>query len=94
MSRLLRGGHTLALTPTGGWQAARERSDGTKVLFWTTQSYEDIVDDEGELVGDLDLQWAGDRSEIAEVLAATDLIVRVSSSDNEVFYLAPHIIDE
>lgn len=85
---------SLAFTATNGWQAALERSDGTQVVFWTTQDHEDAIDEDSDLISDLPLQWAGDRAEIAEVLAATDLVVRIPESDNEVFYLAPHIVEE
>jgi hypothetical protein len=84
----------LAFTVTDGWQAARSRGDGSKVVFWTTQDHEDAFDRDTDLVGDLPLQWAGDPEEIAEVLAGTDLEVRVPESEETVFYLAPHYIEE
>jgi hypothetical protein len=45
----------LAFTATDGWHAAWSRSDGTKVVFWTTQEHEDAFDHDSDLKGDLAL---------------------------------------
>ncbi|MER6944633.1 SUKH-4 family immunity protein [Nonomuraea sp. NPDC000554] len=77
---------------SGAWQQvydATEAGQSPKAVFWTTQAHTSCFDARGDLVGELALQWAGDRDLIAKVLAETGLEVRTPADDGTTFLLRP-----
>lgn len=84
-----------AFTNSSGWTEVHERSVGeVKAIFWNSQAHLDCFDDEGALVDDIPLQWAGDADEIETALRTTDLIVDVPEVPDITFFLGPQEEEE
>nr|WP_281250046.1 SUKH-4 family immunity protein [Nonomuraea jiangxiensis] len=79
-------------TPSGCWQRVYELTEDVespKAVFWNTQSHDSAFDVRGDLVGELYLGWLGDREEIAEALAETELALKVPENEGTTFILGP-----
>jgi hypothetical protein len=76
----------LAFTSTEGWDRVRaEAGPSAKAVFWNWQAHGDAFDEEGNLIDDLHLQWAGDIDEIATTLSRNGLMVEPPRSSKETF---------
>ncbi|GAA4621410.1 hypothetical protein GCM10023196_009470 [Actinoallomurus vinaceus] len=83
-----------ALWPTtsGCWERVAERTEDVespRAVFWNTQSHDTAFDARGDLVDELYLGWAGDREEIAGILAETKLGLKVPEDEGTTFILGP-----
>ncbi|WP_448331322.1 hypothetical protein [Streptomyces sp. DSM 41534] len=79
-----------SLTTSGGWEDVHQRVRGDlKAIFWISQAHVDCFDDEGNLVDDLPLQWAGDAAAIAEALRGTGLLVETPEIADITFFIGP-----
>lgn len=82
---------SFALTSTAGWESiyTQQKQDDTKAVFWNAQSHEDCFSDEGDLIDDLPLQWAGDPVIIESALSRTGLEVTAPANTRGTFYISP-----
>ena len=81
-----------AWTSSMGWGDISPGDDGEiRAVFWNTQCH-DAFGTEGDLVDDLNLQWAGDPQVIATELARTGLVVITPESTYGTFTLRPPLI--
>ncbi|MEU8724327.1 hypothetical protein [Streptomyces antimycoticus] len=79
-----------SLTTTGGWEDVHQRVQGElRAIFWISQAHVDCFDDEGNLVDDLPLHWAGDATAIAEALRSTGLLVEIPEIADITFFISP-----
>jgi hypothetical protein len=80
-----------SLTTSSGWEDIHQNSHGDeiKTIFWNSQAHVDCFDDEGTLVDDIPMQWAGDAGVIEEALGTTDLTVETPENTEITFYLGP-----
>ncbi|WP_031080015.1 DUF6891 domain-containing protein [Streptomyces sp. NRRL WC-3549] len=79
-----------AYTNSSGWSDVHERrTEPTQAVFWNSQAHLDCFDDEGMLIDDLPLQWAGDPDVIAATLRESGLVIEVPQVSEMVFYVCP-----
>ncbi|MGX8909713.1 hypothetical protein ACR820_31510 [Streptomyces netropsis] len=80
-----------SFTNSSGWGDIHERNQGSEVkaIFWNSQSHMDCFDDDGNLIDDIPLQWAGDADTIKDALSATGLAVDAPQNPKVTFFLGP-----
>ncbi|MEE1749188.1 hypothetical protein [Streptomyces sp. JV184] len=80
-----------SFTNSSGWVDIHERSrkSETKAIFWNSQSHADCFDEEGALIDDMPLQWAGDAKLIEQVLRETGLTVDAPENPKVTFFIGP-----
>jgi hypothetical protein len=78
-------------TNSSGWSDISERSENDiiKAVFWNSQSHADCFDNEGTLIDDIPLQWAGDATVIEEILRETGMAVDAPENPKVTFFLGP-----
>ncbi|MFG3138690.1 hypothetical protein ACGFZA_21055 [Streptomyces sp. NPDC048211] len=79
-----------AYTNSSGWSDVHERQTGSvQAVFWNSQAHLDCFDNEGTLIDDLPLQWAGDPDVIAAALRETGLMIEIPEISEMAFYVVP-----
>jgi len=76
----------LAFTATDGWDRIESaRGPRARAVFWNWQAHADAFDDDGDLIDDLHLQWAGNKDEIAAALRSQGFEVHVPETSGDTF---------
>lgn len=78
-------------TSSEGWDEVATMSDDDKpsAVFWNTQSHDEAFDADGNLVGDLPLQWSGDGELIVAAIKAKGFDVAAPASERDAIVVRP-----